>query len=65
VNGYLSSSNQRKAIMTMIRVIILDDHDLVRQGIRSLLDDYPDVTIVAEGWAGEHLSPLVAEHKPD
>lgn len=51
--------------MKPITVITLDDHYLVRQGIRSLLADKPDIKIVGEGSAGEHLPVLVQEHRPD
>lgn len=51
--------------MKPITVITLDDHYLVRQGIRSLLADKPDIKLVGEGSAGEHLPVLVQEHQPD
>lgn len=49
----------------VIKVIVLDDHALVRAGIRSTLADTPSIEIVGEGSAGEHLEPLVREHRPD
>lgn len=51
--------------MPMIKVIVLDDHALVRAGIHSTLADTPFIEIVGEGTAGEHLEPLVREHRPD
>ncbi|MFQ5433808.1 MAG: LuxR C-terminal-related transcriptional regulator [Anaerolineae bacterium] len=51
--------------MKLITVVTLDDHDLVRQGIRSLLADQPDIKLVGEGSAGEHLPVLAARHKPN
>jgi DNA-binding NarL/FixJ family response regulator len=48
-----------------ITVITLDDHHLVRQGIRSLLDVETDIKLVGEGSAGEHLEPLMIKHRPD
>ncbi len=51
--------------MKPITVITLDDHHLVRQGIRSLLADKPDIKLVGEGSAGEHLLVLVQQHQPD
>jgi DNA-binding NarL/FixJ family response regulator len=49
----------------MIRVLVVDDHVLVRAGIRSLLQDMDDVTVVAE--AGDGLSALdaIAREGPD
>ena len=43
----------------MIRVIIADDHSIVRQGIARLLDDHADVTVVAEIDAADDVVPTV------
>ncbi len=51
--------------MNPITVITLDDHHLVRQGIRSLLADKPGIELVGEGSAGEHLFDLVKLYQPD
>ena len=49
----------------MIRVLIVDDHALVRMGIRRLLDDLPDMEVVAEAENGEMALSMVKLHKPD
>lgn len=49
----------------MINVLIVDDHALVRMGIRRLLDDLPDMQVVAEAENGEEALILVKTHKPD
>ena len=49
----------------MIRVIVADDHHLVRQGIRALLEKSGEVQVVAEASTGLEAVDLVAEHKPD
>ena len=36
-----------------IRVLLVDDHTLVRQGLRSVLDSYADIEVVGEAWNGE------------
>jgi PAS domain S-box-containing protein len=36
-----------------IRVLLVDDHAMVRQGLRSVLESYADVEIVGESWNGE------------
>ena len=48
-----------------IRVLVMDDHPLIRDGIRSQFASETSVAIVGEGSAGEHLEPLVASLQPD
>ncbi|WP_454043481.1 response regulator [Cellulosimicrobium sp. Marseille-Q8652] len=49
----------------MIRVLLVDDQTLVRQGIRSLLGISPDVEVVAEAEDGMSAVAAVREHAPD
>lgn len=49
----------------MIKVLIVDDHALVRMGIRRLLDDMADVEVVADAESGEQALLLVKTHAPD
>ena len=49
----------------MIKVLIVDDHALVRMGIRRLLEDMPDVDVVADAESGEQALALVKLHCPD
>lgn len=49
----------------MIKVLIVDDHALVRMGIRRLLEDMPDVEVVADAESGEQALALVKLHSPD
>ena len=49
----------------MIKVLIVDDHALVRKGIRRLLDDLPDIEVVAEAASGEEALILAKSHKPN
>jgi len=46
------------------RVLIADDHTLVRAGIRSLLEKLPGIEVVAEASDGREVLRLVAEHQP-
>jgi DNA-binding NarL/FixJ family response regulator len=48
-----------------IRVILADDHTLVRAGIRSLLEKGPQVTVVAEANDGRELLQLLQNHPAD
>jgi two-component system, NarL family, invasion response regulator UvrY len=49
----------------LIKVLIVDDHALVRMGIRRLLEDLPDMDVVADAESGEQALALVKSHKPD
>ena len=48
-----------------IKVIIADDHDLYRDGLRMLLNMDSDIEILGEAGNGKHLIELVNEHTPD
>ena len=49
----------------MIRVIIVDDHHLVRQGLRQLLEREFDIQVVAEAADGQEAVNTVGRHRPD
>jgi DNA-binding NarL/FixJ family response regulator len=49
----------------MIRVALVDDQMLVRQGVRGLLELVPDIEVVGEGSDGEEALEMVPELKPD
>ena len=48
-----------------IRVLIVDDHPLFRQGVRWALDSEPDIEVVGEAADGEHAMELAAKLAPD
>ena len=48
----------------MINVILADDHEVVRTGIKLLLEADPDIAVVAEAAEGTQAYSLVAQHKP-
>lgn len=49
----------------MIRVVLADDHNIVRAGLRALLEGLPDVEVVAESADGREAVAAVAAHRPD
>lgn len=51
--------------MTKVRVLLADDHTLVRAGIRSLLETIQDVEVVCECGDGREALELLAKHRPD
>jgi NarL family two-component system response regulator LiaR len=48
-----------------ITVLVVDDHDIVRQGIRAFLEAQPDLRIVGEAASGEQAIRLTQEYIPD
>lgn len=48
-----------------IRVILADDHQVVRAGIRKFLEAARDIEVLAEADDGEQAIEYIAEHKPD
>ena len=50
--------------MSKIRILLVDDHALFREGMRSLLEDQDDIEIVGEAEDGLEAVKLVAELKP-
>lgn len=48
-----------------IKILLVDDHSVVRQGIRAFLEAQPDLVIVGEAASGEEAIQLVAERAPD
>ena len=49
----------------MTKVMLVDDHDLVRTGIKRLLEDHPNIEIVGEAVNGEQALQQVTEYDPD
>ena len=48
-----------------IRIVLCDDHQIIREGLRSLLEKQPDMSVVGEALNGLGAIKLVAEKKPD
>jgi len=51
--------------MTPVRVLLADDHALVRAGIRALLEGLEEVVVVAEAGNGGEVLELARKHRPD
>jgi two-component system response regulator DevR len=49
----------------MIRLLIVDDHEMVREGLRAILDPEPDLDIVGECGSADELDDLVGQTRPD
>jgi DNA-binding NarL/FixJ family response regulator len=51
--------------MTAIRVLIVDDHPLLREGVTAVLQEESDIAIVAEATRGAEAFELFRQHRPD
>jgi DNA-binding NarL/FixJ family response regulator len=52
-------------IDNVIRVVLADDHVVVRAGIRQFLEQYPDIQVVAEASNGQEACEILGKQKPD
>jgi DNA-binding NarL/FixJ family response regulator len=51
--------------MARLRILLADDHTVVRQGLRKVLEECPDWEVVAEAGDGREAVRQAEEHKPD
>ncbi|HEY75713.1 MAG TPA: response regulator transcription factor [Thermoflexia bacterium] len=51
--------------MNPIRLLLVDDHEIVRAGLRSLLQNYPEVEVVGEAGSGREAVALATQLRPD
>ena len=49
----------------LIRVVLVDDHAVVRAGLKAVLGAAPDIEVVGEGSSGREALTLAEKHKPD
>src|SRR4051812_18621468 len=49
----------------MIRILVVDDHPIVRQGLVATLEDEPDFQVVSSAGSAEEALSLVGEHRPE
>ncbi|MFD9949053.1 response regulator [Nonomuraea sp. NPDC059023] len=48
-----------------VRIVIADDEDLIRAGLRVILDSEPDLSVVGEAADGASVVPVVRRERPD
>jgi DNA-binding NarL/FixJ family response regulator len=58
-------SAQNSATAPAIRVLAVDDHPLLRQGIAAVIEGQPDMTLVAEATSGREALECFRQHRPD
>lgn len=49
----------------VIRILVVDDHPLLREGVRAVIDTQADLEVVAEADSGEQAYALFERHRPD
>jgi DNA-binding NarL/FixJ family response regulator len=49
----------------MLRILIADDHEIVRKGVRDVIDGHPGWQVCAEAADGQQALGLALSHKPD
>jgi two-component system NarL family response regulator len=49
----------------LIRIVIADDHPIVRDGLKAVINDQPDMEVVAEAANGKETVQLALQHRPD
>jgi len=52
-------------ILTMLKILLVDDHEVVRLGIKALLSNYPGFEVVAEAGTADEAVKKAQEYKPD
>jgi DNA-binding NarL/FixJ family response regulator len=52
-------------VESTIRILIADDHGVVREGLRAVLGSEPDMEVVGEATTGNEVVERAAEHRPD
>ncbi len=65
MSARLSSTPQWRMQPVTVRVLIVDDQNLIRSGLRSVLDAHEDIDVVAEAADGVEALGAVQEHRPD
>jgi DNA-binding NarL/FixJ family response regulator len=52
-------------LSTPIRILVVEDHNVVRQGLVALIKTVPDMHVIAEAGDGKQAVELFRKHKPD
>jgi len=61
----VTSERARAAALGSLRVLVVDDHPIVRSGLVALIDAQPDLTVVAEASGGREAVRQAAAYLPD
>ena len=61
----MNPTSNLKSAAKPIRVLLADDHTLIRAGIRALLEKLPGVEVAGEASDGREVIDLIKTHQPD
>src|SRR6476620_2263482 len=61
----MQNCNAKQSIPVVTRILIADDHDVVRSGLRSVLESHPNWEVVAEAADGTEAIDKAIETRPD
>ena len=65
IGAYMNTTSNSNPSTKSIRVLLADDHTLVRAGIRALLEKLPGVEVAGEASDGREVIDLIKAHQPD
>ena len=63
--AYRAARLRAEVLMNTIRILLADDHRVVRRGLCLLLESQPGFQVVAEASDGRQAVALAEQHKPD
>src|SRR5215469_14584396 len=64
-SGYSTGEEKRVSVPSMIRILAVDDHPLLRKGIAALVNTESDMKLVAEATNGAEAVESFRLHRPD
>ena len=64
-SAFLCAESGRRPIMAELRIFIADDHGVVREGLKALVNAQPEMRVVGEAGDGHDRLPDIVELRPD
>jgi DNA-binding NarL/FixJ family response regulator len=61
----VNQAESREPAGRPVTVFLLDDHEVVRRGVRDLLEAHPDITVIGEASTASSALPRIAALRPD